>query len=128
MPGSDEVDVLVVAASTEGRIRRLPRLRAYLVEIWMPNNTRLTYSHVVVVDMIATVDERVATLGYDAALLKAECHELDANPDNGRDRGFSDIDDADRANPRPVSCSTRVKGAWLNRGPKHWQEDGCPIR
>jgi hypothetical protein len=50
-----------------------------------------------------TVDERVAVLGDDAALLKAECPELDANPEDGRAGGLSDLDDADSVDTRPVT-------------------------
>ena len=52
--------------------------------------------------MTVTVDGHVAVLGNDAAPLKAECPELDANPDNGWARGLSDLEDADWVNTRAV--------------------------
>ena len=67
----------------------------------LSHNVRLPDFYVAVMNA-ATVNELMAIEGGDAALLKAECPGFDANPDDGRARGFSNFSNAKRFNTSPV--------------------------
>jgi len=129
VPGSDKVDVLVVAAGTEveaacslgpgpilsgdrdaegrgiwvacgeSRVGQGDGIKEPIARLL--HNARLPDFYMVIVDTV-TVDERAALEGNDAALLQAERPELDSNPDDGRARGLSDFDDAERLYAGPV--------------------------
>ena len=69
--------------------------------VCLSHNARLPDFYVAIV-YIVIVNEYAAFEGDDAALLKAECPKLDANPDDGRAGRLPNLDDAERLDTDPV--------------------------
>lgn len=129
MPGSGEIDVLVVAASAdveascslgsgsmlggdrdtkgrgvwvasdESRVGQGDGIKEPIARLF--HNARFPDFYVVVGD-IATIDERAALDGDDAALLEAERPKLDSDPDDGQAGGLSSFEDVERVDTGAV--------------------------